>query len=109
MPSGVDSVRDGRFCTFKPVHFPVFFCRLASFNCFFFAPCSSRHWAPSREPSNKLGLKKQRVVDVVTDAWPATAGLRGGQILEARALTCTSPATISQALPPLGLRVLYVV
>ena len=31
-----------------------------------------------------LGSKKQRVVKVVMDAWLATAGLRGGQILEAR-------------------------
>ena len=30
------------------------------------------HWAPSREPSKKQGLKKRRVVDVVTNAWLAT-------------------------------------
>ena len=30
---------------------------------------------------------KQRVVDFVTDAWLVTAGLRGGQILEARCST----------------------
>ena len=52
----------------------LFFFRPAGFNS-----CSSRHWAPSREPSSKLGLKKQRVVDVVTD------------------------------LPPLGVRVPYIV
>ena len=69
----------------------------AGFNCFFFASSSSRHWAPSREPSNKLGLKKQRVVDVVTDAWQATAGLRGGQVLEARALTCTASHNLSNS------------
>ena len=74
----------------------VFFCRLAGFNCFFFASCSSRHWAPSRELSNKLGLKKQRVVDVVTDAWLATAGL-GGQILEACSLTCTASHNLSNS------------
>ena len=30
-----------------------------------------------------LGVKKQRVVKVVMDAWLTTAGLRGGQVLEA--------------------------
>ena len=47
-----------------------------------------------------LGIKKPRVVKVATDAWLATAGLRGGQVLEAS--TCTSPpATLSSPLPPL--------
>ena len=51
-----------------------------------------------------LGIKKQRVVKFVMDAWLATAGLRGGQVLEAR--TCTSPpATPSSPLPPLIPRV----
>ena len=51
-----------------------------------------------------LGIKKQRVVKVVMDAWLATAGLRGGQVLEAS--TCTSPpATLSSPLPPLIPRV----
>ena len=43
-----------------------------------------------------LGIKKQRVVKVVMDAWLATAGLRGGQILEAR--TRTSPPRLNH--PP---------
>ena len=47
-----------------------------------------------------LGTKKQRVVKVATDAWLATAGLRGGQVLEA--CSCTSPpATLSSPLLPL--------
>ena len=51
-----------------------------------------------------LGIKKQRVVKFVMDAWLAPAGLRGGQILEAR--TGTSPsATLSSPLPPLIPRV----
>ena len=39
-----------------------------------------------RRPENRasqLGFMEQRVVNVVTDTWLATAGLRGGQILEA--------------------------
>ena len=51
-----------------------------------------------------LGIKKQRVVKFVMDAWLAPAGLRGGQILEAS--TCTSPpATHFSPLPPLIPRV----
>ena len=50
-----------------------------------------------------LGSKKQRVVKVVMDAWLATAGLRGGQILEARTRT-SPPATPLSPLPPLLLR-----
>ena len=53
-----------------------------------------------------LGLKKQRVANVVTDAWLATAGLRGGR----RRVSCTSlPATLSSPLPPLIARVQYFV
>ena len=40
-----------------------------------------------------LGIKKQRVVNVVTDTWLATAGLRGGQILEARLSTFAASHT----------------
>ena len=40
-----------------------------------------------------LGIKKQRVVKVVMDAWLATAGLRGGQILEARFSTFAASHT----------------
>ena len=35
----------------------LFFCRPAGFNCLFFTSCSSRYWAPSREPSNSLGSR----------------------------------------------------
>ena len=51
-----------------------------------------------------LGSKKQRVVKVVMDVWLATAGLRGGQILEACSCT-SSPATLFSPLPPLLPRV----
>ena len=47
-----------------------------------------RPWG--RRPENRasvLGAKKQRVVDVVIDAWLKTAGLRGGQVLEASSRT----------------------
>ena len=40
-----------------------------------------------------LGIKQQRVVKVATDAWLATAGLRGGQILEARFSTFAASHT----------------
>ena len=46
------------------------------------------------------GIKKQRVVKFVMDAWQATAGLRGGQILEASTRT-SPPSTLSSPLPPL--------
>ena len=42
------------------------------------------------------GIKKQRVVDVATDARLATAALRGGQVLEARTRT-SLPATLSSS------------
>ena len=51
-----------------------------------------------------LGIKKQRVVKFVMDAWLAPAGLRGGQKLEARTRT-SPPATLSSPLPPLIPRV----
>ena len=38
--------------------------------------------------------KKQRVVNIVTVAWLATAGLRGGQILEASSSTCSASHTL---------------
>ena len=41
--------------------------------------------------------KKQRVVNIVTVAWPATAGLRGGQILEASGSTCSANQTLLQS------------
>ena len=47
-----------------------------------------------------LGIKKQRVVKVAMDSWLATAGLRGGQVLEASTRT-SPPATVSSPLPPL--------
>ena len=52
----------------------------------------------------KLGSKKQGVVKFVMDAWLAPAGLRDGQILEARTRT-SPPATLSSPLPPLIPRV----
>ena len=51
-----------------------------------------------------LRIKKQRVVKVAMDAWLVTAGLRGGQILEASTRT-SPPATLSSPLPPLIPRV----
>ena len=45
--------------------------------------------------------KKQRVVNIVTVAWLATAGLRGGQILEASRVLLAPPVTLSSPLPPL--------
>ena len=45
--------------------------------------------------------KKQRVVNIVTVSWLATAGLRGGQILEASSSTCSASHTLSSPLPPL--------
>ena len=47
--------------------------------------------------------KKQRVVNIVTVAWLATAGLRGGQILEASSSTCSASHTLlpsASAAPP---------
>ena len=47
--------------------------------------------------------KKQRVVNIVTVALLATAGLRGGQILEASSSTCSASHTFlpsSSAAPP---------
>ena len=49
-----------------------------------------------RRPENRasqLGFTKQRVVNVVKDTWLATAGLRGGQILEARFSTFAASHT----------------
>ena len=43
--------------------------------------------------ASQLGFMKQRVVNVVTDTWLATAGLLGGQILEARFSTFAASHT----------------
>ena len=59
---------------------------------------------PLTDNPSCLGIKKQRVVKFVMDAWLAPAGLRGGQILEARTRTLP-PATLSSPLPPLIPRV----
>ena len=51
--------------------------------------------------------KKQRVVNIVTVAWLATAGLRGGQILEASTSTCSASQTLlpsASAAPPPGFK-----
>ena len=48
---------------------------------------------------NFLEGKKQRVVNIVTVSWLVTAGLRGGQILEASSSTCSASHS-----PPLCLR-----
>ena len=70
----------------------------------FFASCSSATRAPSREPSNKLGSKKQRFVNTMTDAWLATAGLRGRRNNGRRAVLLAPPPTLSSRLPPLPLQ-----
>ena len=59
----------------------------------------------SEEVPGQLFLegKKQRVVNIVTVAWLATAGLRGGQILEASSSTCCASHTLlpsASAAPP---------
>ena len=79
MPSGVDSVRDGMSCTFGRVHFPV--CTLRRCGVFVVSCCGSSKKASTQRGiagSLFLGSKKQRVVNIVTDGWLATAGLRGG-------------------------------
>ena len=52
--------------------------------------------------------KKQRVVNIVTVAWLVTAGLRGGQILEASSSTCSASHSLlpsaSAAPPPQGFK-----
>ena len=52
-----------------------------------------------------LGIKKQRVVKVATDAWLATAGLRGGQVLEASSRVPRRQPHSHPSLPPLFPRV----
>ena len=70
--------------------------------CFYESPCERP--APRGGCwSALLEGKKQRVVNIVTVAWLATAGLRGGQILEASSSTCSASHTFlpsaSAALP----------
>ena len=91
MPSGVDSVRDGRSCTFGRFHFPV--CSLRRCGVFVASCCGSSKKASTQRGvagSLFLGSKKQRVDNIVTDTWLATAGLRGGQILEESSSTCSA-------------------
>ena len=67
MPHGVDSVRDGRSCAFRRVHFPV--CSTRRCGVLVASCCGSSKKASTRVAGPLfLGSKKQRVVNIVTGA-----------------------------------------
>ena len=106
--------RDAFWCG-QCTRWQVLCVQTGSFSCLQFTTlrrlCGQLLRQPLKKPAPRgvacplfLGSKKHRVVNIVTDAWLATAGLQGGQTLEASSSTCSAshPLLPSASAAPQG-------